>query len=112
MSADYIRRCPTCGADNAQNVMRCACGALLAGVDLVLKQAAAEIASAATSENALPPKAETPAAAVICPFRGLRAAEPAGQRELRVLRPPAERRSGADSAGRDAQPAEPAVEAG
>jgi serine/threonine protein kinase len=31
---DYIRRCPTCDAENPPQMMRCACGALLAGVDL------------------------------------------------------------------------------
>ena len=40
MSGDYVRRCPTCGADNAPDVMRCACGAMLFGVDLVRKTGA------------------------------------------------------------------------
>lgn len=40
MSTDYIRRCPTCDAENAPQVMRCVCGALLAGVDLIGKSPA------------------------------------------------------------------------
>jgi tRNA A-37 threonylcarbamoyl transferase component Bud32 len=53
VSADYVRRCPSCGADNAPQVMRCACGALLAGVDLVSKapaqgQPPGKLATAAT----------------------------------------------------------------
>jgi tRNA A-37 threonylcarbamoyl transferase component Bud32 len=35
---DYVRICPTCRAENPPDVLRCACGALLAGVDLVRKQ--------------------------------------------------------------------------
>ncbi len=46
MSADYLRRCPTCDTENAPHIMRCACGALLAGVDLVSKRAAANPAPA------------------------------------------------------------------
>lgn len=36
MEADYIRRCPSCGTENAPHIMRCVCGAMLAGVDLSL----------------------------------------------------------------------------
>ena len=35
MSSELIRICPSCGTENAAQVMRCRCGALLAGVDLV-----------------------------------------------------------------------------
>jgi serine/threonine protein kinase len=35
MSDGHIRRCPSCGVENAPHVMRCPCGALLAGIDLV-----------------------------------------------------------------------------
>ncbi len=38
MSGDYLRLCPTCGAENAPEIMRCACGALLAGVDLTTRE--------------------------------------------------------------------------
>ena len=45
-AAEYIRECPTCRAENPPDVMRCACGALLAGVDLVRKGARAKPAEA------------------------------------------------------------------
>jgi hypothetical protein len=35
---EYIRICPTCRAENAPEVMRCACGALLAGIDVVRRE--------------------------------------------------------------------------
>lgn len=38
MSVEHIRRCPGCSTENAPSVMRCACGMLLAGVDIVRKQ--------------------------------------------------------------------------
>lgn len=38
MTADYIRLCPTCSAENAPDTMRCTCGALLAGIDLSARQ--------------------------------------------------------------------------
>lgn len=38
MSADAIRRCPSCDTEHAPAVMRCVCGALLAGLDLIVKQ--------------------------------------------------------------------------
>ena len=39
MSAEYVRLCPTCGLENAPAVMRCECGALLAGIDLTARVA-------------------------------------------------------------------------
>jgi tRNA A-37 threonylcarbamoyl transferase component Bud32 len=36
---EYLRVCPTCGAEHAPEVMRCACGALLAGIDLKRREA-------------------------------------------------------------------------
>ncbi len=38
MSTDYIRLCPTCGTENDPGTMRCQCGAMLAGLDMVLRQ--------------------------------------------------------------------------
>ena len=38
MSQTYIRRCPACETENAPEVMRCACGTLLSGVDLMEKR--------------------------------------------------------------------------
>lgn len=43
--SDYIRVCPSCGAENSAQLMRCGCGALLAGVDLVDKAVLAEAAA-------------------------------------------------------------------
>jgi serine/threonine protein kinase len=39
VSAEYIRLCPTCGNENTPEVMRCRCGALLAGLDLIARVA-------------------------------------------------------------------------
>ncbi len=71
MSADYIRRCPACGAENAPQVMRCACGALLAGVDLVSKQAEPVAASPAAPSEPI-------AAGAICPYEDCGQANPPG----------------------------------
>ena len=46
---DYVRICPTCGTHNAPQVMRCACGAMIAGVDLVRPGLAAAPAARGTS---------------------------------------------------------------
>ncbi|MBI1891948.1 MAG: protein kinase [Burkholderiales bacterium] len=72
MSADYVRRCPTCGAENAPSIMRCVCGALLAGVDLILKQAASPEQASVTQEAL--PEADT----VLCPFEDCGQPNPAG----------------------------------
>lgn len=71
MSAEYVRLCPTCGQENAPEVMRCTCGALLSGVDLSARVALAA-AAAADSQPEKPPEspstAATPAAeARLCP---------------------------------------------
>jgi serine/threonine protein kinase len=39
MDAELIRRCPSCGTENLPSVMRCVCGKILAGVDIVSKHA-------------------------------------------------------------------------
>lgn len=36
--SDQFRLCPGCGAENAPTVMRCVCGALLAGVDITRRE--------------------------------------------------------------------------
>jgi len=38
VSQTYIRRCPACETENAPEVMRCVCGTLLSGVDLMEKR--------------------------------------------------------------------------
>jgi serine/threonine protein kinase len=49
MSVELIRLCPGCGTENAAQVMRCRCGARLAGIDLIAPAApAAPAAQAAT----------------------------------------------------------------
>jgi len=42
VSQTYIRRCPACETENAPEVMRCVCGTLLSGVDLMEKREQAE----------------------------------------------------------------------
>ncbi|MBI3146896.1 MAG: serine/threonine protein kinase [Betaproteobacteria bacterium] len=36
--AEFYRPCPSCGAENAPDALRCDCGALLAGVDLLRRE--------------------------------------------------------------------------
>lgn len=79
--AEYIRECPTCGAENAPDVMRCACGAMLAGVDLVRK-------------GMQPAPAQTPAPSdaanldVVCPFADCGQANPPGSLSCRYCNRP------------------------
>lgn len=74
MGPDYVRVCPTCGSKNAPDVMRCACGAMLFGVDLVRAGAAAE--SAPSSDPSAPATAK--ASAVTCPYDDCGQANPPG----------------------------------
>ncbi|HZX33508.1 MAG TPA: inactive serine/threonine-protein kinase VRK3 [Rhodocyclaceae bacterium] len=60
MDGEYFRPCPTCGAEHAPAVMRCTCGALLMGVDLVRREAAARPAEASAA-------VAIPAAEAVCP---------------------------------------------
>ncbi len=70
MSSDYIRICPTCASENAVDVMRCSCGTLLFGLDLVKKE---EPASPLVEEV----RSATPAAAsVVCPYEDCGQANP------------------------------------
>lgn len=77
MGTDYIRRCPSCEAVNAPEVMRCACGALLAGVDLVSRASEPVIAVA---QDGVPPPTAPPVAAapVVCPFEDCAQTNPPG----------------------------------
>jgi len=72
MSADYIRLCPTCGSENAPETMRCACGALLAGIDL-----SARVALPATPAETVPAAAPAEAGPV-CPHADCGQANPPG----------------------------------
>lgn len=60
-----IKRCPTCGTENAPAVARCACGTFLIGVDLTESAAAAALAEQAQPPVLLPAEeaAEAPAPA-------------------------------------------------
>lgn len=72
---DYIRLCPSCGAENGADVMRCSCGAMLFGVDLVR-------ADAVTRHS--PEGSEAPAAPALsanvaqCPYDDCGQANPPG----------------------------------
>ena len=74
MSEEYVRRCPTCDTENAPHVMRCVCGALLAGVDLVSKSPA-PAHTAITREVAL---ADPQASSTICPYEDCAQPNPPG----------------------------------
>lgn len=64
MAPDYVRVCPTCGSENAPDVIRCSCGAMLFGLDLVRAHAPAESTSA--GDTAAPAAAKSQN--VICPY--------------------------------------------
>ncbi len=67
MSAEYIRRCPSCGTENAPQTMRCACGAMLAGVDL--SRPAGHAASAQPAAHATPTEQSSRSmAGITCPY--------------------------------------------
>lgn len=74
MEAELIRRCPSCGTENLPSVMRCACGKILAGVDIVSKHVAP-----AAAEKA---EAKTPASSasveVVCSHEDCGQANPPG----------------------------------
>ncbi|MFZ6741654.1 protein kinase domain-containing protein [Undibacterium sp. JH2W] len=71
MSQIYIRRCPACETENAPEVMRCVCGTLLSGVDLMEKreqtEPAIEIQQAVAS-----------AAELICSYEDCEQSNPPG----------------------------------
>ena len=72
MEAEHIRRCPSCGSENAPSVMRCVCGMILAGVDIVSRQSVPVV-------PAKPEEQETIAAAsVICSYEDCAQANPPG----------------------------------
>ncbi len=83
MSADLIRICASCGTENAPQVMRCACGALLAGVDLVARPqpVANKPEPGAGAGNAAPTERTASAAAtstITCPHEDCGQPNPAG----------------------------------
>ncbi|MBL8483332.1 MAG: protein kinase [Rhodocyclaceae bacterium] len=78
-AAAYIRLCPACGTENPPATLRCACGAMLAGVDLSLPRAAPAAAPASAAPAATPqsaaPAAQAPS---ICPHEDCGAPNPPG----------------------------------
>lgn len=71
MSQIYIRRCPACETENAPEVMRCVCGTLLSGVDLMEKREQAE-----PSIEITPPA--TTATELICSYEDCEQSNPPG----------------------------------
>ena len=60
MGTDYVRLCPACGVENATDVMRCACGAMLFGIDLTRQGVATSTGAGTISEALLPETAVCP----------------------------------------------------
>lgn len=78
VSSEFIRRCGTCGAEHAPDIMRCTCGALLFGADLVRKSAPAEAPPQAgpnANTDTAPASASQP---LLCPYDDCGQANPAG----------------------------------
>lgn len=59
--SEYVRICPTCGSENAPDVLRCACGKLLVGIDLQVRPEAAQAKQEPAPESAAK-------ATLFCPF--------------------------------------------
>jgi hypothetical protein len=77
---DYVRICPSCGTQNAAQAMRCVCGAMIAGVDLV-SPALLPVSSPPQAAPAAPaPSVAAPAAAapLVCAHDDCGQANPAG----------------------------------
>jgi len=79
---DLIKRCPTCGGENAPTAARCGCGAFLLGVDLTERIPIGHTEGAAASIRSdaemMTPRGDTTAAAVP-------EAKPAAQAEANVV---------------------------
>lgn len=73
MSQIYIRRCPACETENAPEVMRCVCGTLLSGVDLMEKRGQAE-----PSIEITPPASTVTATELICSYEDCEQSNPPG----------------------------------
>lgn len=90
--AQYVRICPGCGRENPTDAMRCRCGVLLAGVDVVpavqasvpgaLAPASAPAAGSAAMPSQSPARvaapAPSPAGAMACPHADCGQPNPAG----------------------------------
>ncbi len=60
MAQEYVRLCPTCGVHNPPQAMRCACGFLLVGVDLVQPPTVVDAQPAAEAVPAPTPSTTCP----------------------------------------------------
>lgn len=78
MNAELIRRCPGCGSENSPSMMRCVCGMILAGVDIVSRAAKPEAEKAGTDKPAEPQTSVDVAAEVICTQEDCGQANPLG----------------------------------
>ncbi|MCC6197114.1 MAG: serine/threonine protein kinase [Burkholderiales bacterium] len=76
MAQEYVRVCPVCDVENPPERARCACGALLAGVDFSLKRAPAPPSAEAPAGASAEPPAQ--AATLTCPHADCGQANPAG----------------------------------
>ena len=72
----YHRICPVCGARNQAENLRCACGALLLGVDLTADEAELQTPEPHTHEAEAEAPPSTP---LICPYADCAQANPVGQ---------------------------------
>jgi serine/threonine protein kinase len=72
MNIELIRRCPSCGTESAPSVMRCVCGMILAGVDIVRKNAAPTVIDKPAVQLA------ADAAEVVCPHDDCGQSNPPG----------------------------------
>ncbi|MCX7220116.1 MAG: protein kinase, partial [Burkholderiales bacterium] len=75
-SPEYIRRCPSCETENAAQTMRCACGALLTGIDLSLKKSA--VPALQIDDSQVSAAVPEPGAALFCAYEDCAQANPAG----------------------------------
>jgi hypothetical protein len=71
----YVRICPVCGQENPPELPRCACGALLGGVDFSLPRPPAVAAADPPAAAEAPPAAD---ATLICPFADCAQPNPPG----------------------------------
>jgi serine/threonine protein kinase len=73
MPTEHIRRCPGCGTENAPSVMRCVCGMLLAGVDIVSKHATPFAATVKVAQTEVGSETE-----IACPYEDCGQSNPGG----------------------------------
>ncbi|MEP6701900.1 MAG: protein kinase, partial [Betaproteobacteria bacterium] len=71
---EYVRICPTCRVENAPEVMRCACGAILAGIDVVRKDSSPIAEPSTTAAGAALSSGES----LVCQYSDCGQASPPG----------------------------------